>query len=163
MNDQVEAFWETFGQTEAGIQRSGQRYATWYFGDSSDMASDLAALVMAGKKTATCSLLWEYEFDKEELPRIGELSVITDGEGAPLCIIETTEVVIKPYDQVDESFAFDEGEGDQSLAYWREVHWHFFGRSCERIGRELNQAMPLICERFRLIYSGLESEGFNQK
>jgi uncharacterized protein YhfF len=53
---------------------------------------------------------------------------------------------------VDEEFARAEGEGDLSLAYWRRTHKHFFSRSLPAIDREFSEDMPLVCERFRVIY-----------
>ena len=44
------------------------------------------------------------------------------------------------------------GEGDLSLAYWREAHKNFFSRVLPKIGKQFSEEMPLICERFRLIY-----------
>ena len=35
----------------------------------------------------------------------------------PRCVIETTEVSYRRYDEVDAAFAYEEGEGDRSLAY----------------------------------------------
>lgn len=116
------------------------------------MADDLGGLVQRGIKTATCSLLWEYEADDEPLPRVGEMSIVTDGEGHPLCLIEITEVEVKPFDQVEAQFAYDEGEGDRSLASWRDAHWQFFARLCETLGREPSATMPLVCERFRVLF-----------
>ena len=75
-----------------------------------------------------------------------------DGSGKPLCIIETTEVEVRPYEEVDASFACEEGEGDRSLKYWREAHWRFFSRTLPNIGREPAPDMPLVCERFRVIH-----------
>ena len=69
-----------------------------------------------------------------------------------MCLIETFELTIRPFDSVDAAFAYDEGEGDRSLAYWREVHWRYFGRMCEAIGRTPDEAMPLVCERFRVVF-----------
>lgn len=116
------------------------------------MADDLGGLVQRGIKTATCSLLWEYEADDEPLPRVGEMSIVTDGEGHPLCLIEITEVEVKPFDQVEAQFAYDEGEGDRSLASWRDAHRQFFARLCETLGREPSATMPLVCERFRVLF-----------
>ena len=142
--------------------KENKKYASdlpeaWSFGDSKDMADDLGNLVRSGIKTATCSLLWEYEFDGDALPEPGELSIILGGNGQPLCLIETTEIKIRPYDQVDPQFAYEEGEGDRSLAYWRNAHWRFFTRVCDRIGRDPDNAMPLVCERFRVIYPAAAS------
>ena len=124
----------------------------WSFGDSPEMANRLGELVFKGIKSATTSLLWEYEFLREQPPKVGDLSIILDGKGSPLCIIETMEVEIKPFDQVDERFAYDEGEGDRSLNYWQTVHTQFFNRACQQIGRSFSENMPVVCERFRVIY-----------
>jgi uncharacterized protein YhfF len=105
-------------------------------------------------KTATCSLVWVYEAEQERLPQVGDLSIITTWDGEPLCVIETTQTEVKAFDQVDEQFAYDEGEGDRSLAYWRRVHEEFFAEECAAIGRQPSHAMPLLCERFRLVFTG---------
>jgi uncharacterized protein YhfF len=148
----IRDFWNAFISAQENVADTGKMPEAWSFGDSKDMADELGALVRKGIKTATCSLLWEYEHDGDALPEIGELSIILDGVGEPLCLIETTEVQIRPYDQIDSQFAYEEGEGDRSLAYWRQAHWHFFSKVCNHIGREPHDSMPLICERFRVIY-----------
>lgn len=129
-----------------------RRHVDEGWGDSAEMADELGALIAAGIKTATCSSLWEYEAEGEPTPEVGQLTTVLDGKGNPLCIVETIEVAIRPYDQVDDQFAYDEGEGDRSLRYWREVHWRFFARTLAAISREPSEQMPLICERFRVIY-----------
>ncbi len=126
--------------------------ATWHFCDNQEDADELGDLVRRGIKTATCSLLWLYEAEDERVPEPGDLSIITGWDGRPLSIIETTEVTIRPYNQVDAPFAHDEGEGDRSLAYWRAAHWRFFSRECATIGRAPAEDMPLVCERFRAVY-----------
>lgn len=154
----VEAFWEAYlastdqgGDARAPDDSQGMPEA-WGFGDSAEMADELGQLVAAGVKTATCSLLWEYEGEGEALPETGDLSIILDGAGRPICLIETIEVRIQAYYEVDSQFAYEEGEGDRSLDYWRQAHWRFFGRVCAALGRRPSLAMPLVCERFRVIY-----------
>ena len=44
-------------------------------------------------------------------------------------------------------------EGDGSLAYWRAAHWDYFSRRCAAIGRTPSDDMPVILERFALIFS----------
>ncbi len=122
------------------------------WGDGPALADELGALIAAGTKTATCSALAEWEHDGDELPQAGVLTVVLDGAGQPLCIVETTEVSVQPFDQVTAEFAFDEGEGDRSLAYWRAAHQRFFERTFERIGGRFSPHMQLVCERFRKIY-----------
>jgi uncharacterized protein YhfF len=124
----------------------------WAFGNTPQMADELGVLVQRGMKTATCSLLWEHETDNLPLPQPGDLSIILDGLGLPLCIIETVRVEIKAYGVVDGSFAAEEGEGDRSLDHWREVHRRYFSPYCISIGRTFDQNTPLVCERFKLVY-----------
>ena len=69
-----------------------------------------------------------------------------DGRGEPRCVIETTEVTYRRFGEVDAAFAHEEGEGDRSLAYWREAHRRYFGRQ-----GKFSEDMMLMCERFRLV------------
>jgi len=152
--DPIEAFWQEYLDTlplDSPVR--SEEYAVEGFGDSPEMADELGALVAGGTKTATCSTLWEWESEGEPLPEPGAKCVVLDGRGEPLCIVETTEVEIRPYNEVDARFAHDEGEGDRSLQYWRDAHWRFFTRSLAEIGKEPTPDMPLVCERFWVVYA----------
>ncbi len=149
--DHIQAYWQAFLDSLKNEVHLAV-YEAWSFGDSAEMADRLGALVKAGIKTATAGLAWEYEHDGVSLPQAGGYSVILDGAGMPLCIIQTTDVSLKPFQEVDAQFAYDEGEGDRSLAYWRQVHWQFFSRVCSAINRLPQEDMPVVCERFRLVY-----------
>ena len=111
------------------------------FGDGPALADELLALVVSGRKTATCTTP-----DDPALSRPGARWVVTDGRGRPACVIETTEITIRRYEEVDAAFAHDEGEGDRSLESWRQAHRRYF----ERQGK-FAERMLLVCERFRLI------------
>lgn len=127
-------------------------YQVWHFGDSERLACELADLVLHGPKRATAGLLWEAENDPNMMPVLGGYSLVTDHAGAPLLIIRTTGVEIRPFDAVDADFAAAEGEGDGSLEFWRAAHWAYFSRRCAMIGRVAGGDMPVVLERFSLIY-----------
>ena len=129
-----------------------ERTRVWAFGDNEAMATRLADLVVRGSKIATASLFWAYEHEGEQLPRVGDRSIVSDlGLTQPLAAIETTEVRTGPFSSVDADFAHAEGEGDRSIAYWRRVHWAFFSSECARLGRAPHEHMPVVFERFRLL------------
>ena len=154
-SDTIERYWQKYLETLSGeLSPEDKRgaYVAEQFGDSPEMANELGALIASGVKTATCSALWEWEAEGKPIPEAGLKTIVLDGEDTPLCIIETTEVEILPYNEVSAAFAREEGEGDLSLEYWREAHWRFFSRTLPKIGREAAPDMPLICERFRLLY-----------
>ena len=123
----------------------------YHFCGNEECANTCARLVREGEKRATASLLWAYEAEDEPLAEVGDLAVITDWEGEPQAVIEITAVVVKPFKDVNTEDAFEEGEGDKSLVFWRRVHWDAFTPDCQEIGREPSEVMPVVLERFRLV------------
>ncbi len=147
------AYWAAYVATLSDAERIAlTEPEVWAFGDSPELADELGALVIQGIKTATADLVWTVEYEVRSVPKVGDMSVVLDGAGDPLCIIQTTAVTIRPYNEVPPEFAYNEGEGDRSLAYWRQAHWSYFGRRCADIGRKPTLTMPVICEHFRLVY-----------
>lgn len=127
-------------------------YTSWHFGTAGAMADELAGLVVAGRKRATAGALWSYEHEGESVPEVGDYSVILDGSGRACCIIRTTAVEIVAFEDVTAEFAATEGEGDGSLAYWREGHWHYFTLELAEFGRTPAPDMPVVCERFDVVW-----------
>lgn len=151
--EKIERYWRGYLATLSGATPPRrEQYVAEQFGDHAELANELGALIVSGVKIATCSALCEWEAEGKPLPEVGLKTIVLDGSDAPLCIIETTEVNVRPFNEVDEAFAREEGEGDLSLEYWREAHWRFFSRTLPKIGREASPDMPLVCERFRLVY-----------
>lgn len=124
-----------------GVPEKYQGLRTFAFGDGPALADELLDLVIREVKTATCSTE-----DEPNTSTPGERWIVLDGRGVPSCVIETLEVTYRRYGEVDAAFAYEEGEGDRSLAYWRQAHRNYFGR----LGR-FSEDMMLMCERFRLV------------
>ena len=97
--------------------------------------------MLAGKKRATC-----WAAGEGPKTQVGKQWVVLDGGGVPLAVIETVELTQRRFDEVDEAFAFDEGEDDRTLASWRQAHRNYFGRQ-----GTFAPDMLLYCERFRLV------------
>ena len=145
------AFWQAFAGTQA-VDPTPRFLEAFYFDDNEPSADELAVLVLQGRKCATAGLLWAYESEAKPLAKAGDLSIVTNFRGEPLCVIETQRVDTVPFNEVSAEFAATEGEGDGSLAYWRRAHDAFFGRECQRLGREPAADMPVVCERFQVVY-----------
>lgn len=124
-------------------------YDAWPFGAEPDT---LASLVLEGKKTATASAYPLYEAEDEELPKVGEYSVILNSQSEAVCIIQLIDVYIVPFNEVSESQAYKEGEGDRSLRYWREVHEALFEVWMKEAGLKFDDTMPVVCEEFKVVY-----------
>lgn len=147
----TDQYWGLFLAANPEIARETV-YQGWYFGNTKEMAIELAELVISGKKSATASLAKMNELEPDKAPVDHGYSVVTDFEGNPMCIIQTAEIRHLPFNQVDANFAFDEGEGDQSLDYWRSVHWNYFAREAAENGFEFDETSIVCCERFRLLF-----------
>jgi uncharacterized protein YhfF len=148
--DAVEKFWQSFCAENPEIN-SDEPYEVWFFANDRETAKKLARLVLSGKKQATASLM-EHESDAGDGGIVGGYSVVTDFDGNPQCIIVTTEVRLLPFNEVDREFAFDEGEGDRTLEYWRDAHRKFFTECCRELTFEFDESMLVYCKRFRLLF-----------
>jgi uncharacterized protein YhfF len=118
-----------------------QGLRSFAFGDGPELADELLDLVIRGVKTATCSTE-----DEPNTSTSGERWIVLDGRGEPACVIETIEVTYRRFPEVDAAFAYEEGEGDRSLDYWRQAHRTYFGRQ-----GKFREDMMLMCERFCLV------------
>jgi uncharacterized protein YhfF len=149
-------FWKRF-EADAGSVDPTRFYEAFHFGDNEELANSLADLVLKGTKRATAGSLWSFEHEGKPLPQPGDLSVVTSWSDSPLCVIETIQVNVMPFNEVTAEFAAVEGEGDGSLEFWRQEHSNSFSRECARIGRIFNEVMPVACERFRVVFTGSQS------
>jgi uncharacterized protein YhfF len=125
----------------SGAPENWRSLDTFSFGDSPELAEELALLVLAGKKTATC-----WAAAEGPLSHVGERMVMLDGSGRPRAVLETVELTQRRYNEVDASFAYDEGEDDRTLESWRRAHRNYF----TRLG-QFAPDMMLYCERFRMV------------
>ena len=144
---------DQYGSLLSPDMRTQSRKTDAYHFCADEKNADLCAqLVLKGEKRATASLLWAYADEDEPLPEIGQLTVISNWAKIPQCVVETTSVVIRPFNEVDAEFAYEEGEGDKSIAYWRSVHWASFSNECQRLGRQPDEQMPVVLERFKVVF-----------
>ncbi|MEA3169110.1 MULTISPECIES: ASCH domain-containing protein [Pseudomonas] len=115
------------------------------FGDTPEMADELADLVAKGIKTASCCSLSSFKHD-DQSSAIGGYSIVLNSQGEPVCVIRVISMRITRYCDVDQDFARKEGEGDLSLRYWQQGHKAFFQRE-----GAFDAAMELVAEEFELV------------
>ncbi|MHA2938198.1 ASCH domain-containing protein [Vibrio sp. RC27] len=127
-------------------------FSSDYFCADEYNANVCADLILRGEKRASCSMEYWYSHEGELMPEVGHLQVVTDWNGKPICIIELTSVTKSKYCDITAEFAAEEGEGDKSLAWWREAHWEFFSLECAELGIEPTEDMLLVLEHFKVVY-----------
>lgn len=87
----------------------------------------LVAAIVAGEKTATTSLVVQYEHEGERLPQVDDRATVVDSAGLPVGIETITAVRVVQLGDVDAEHAVAEGEGHTNIAQWRAGHeefWH---------------------------------------
>ena len=159
-DDPIQSFWED-ARVRARVNRvpgylgvnarESLAPPAWSFGAGPEEADELLALVLDGTKTATSSAQRDYADGEERQPEEGDLSIITDGQGRPRALIQTTSVRIVPFGEVDAAHAAAEGEGDLSVEHWRQVHRRFFEASAD--GAPVTDDLPVILEQFEVLYT----------
>ena len=146
----VERYWDEF--CAATRLDPATPYQAWYFGDTPVLAHELVELVLHGPKRATAGLS---EFN-DQMPAVkpcaGGYSVLTEFDGTPRAVVRTTVLERRRFADVDAAFAWDEGEGDRTLADWKAGHHRFFTRELARFGRAFDEAMEVDLERFELLW-----------
>ena len=122
----------------------------WHFELTEGACNYLLDLVLKGQKRATASSVLGYQIEGEEIPKEGNLSIITDWDGNPRCVIKTTRVRIIPYKDITFDIAKLEDE-DDTLESWRKNHEKFFTEEGKDLGYKFSEEMEVIFEEFEVI------------
>ena len=116
------------------------------------LANELLSLVLKGQKKATSSSIHSYELTGDKMPQVGDYSIITDWNGNPKCIIETTNITILPFKDITFEICVREGE-DDTLESWQRGHKNFFISEGKELGYEFSEDMPVVFEDFRVVFT----------
>jgi uncharacterized protein YhfF len=148
-DERVQQFWDAYA---ASARVGVEKFAVVRFGDSENLADELATQVAVGEKRATARLLRDFTELGKPMPKPGDFSVVIDGKSSPRCIVQTLHVDVKTLRDVDESFAWDEGGGDRSLEWWRSAHARYFKRQGAREGFAVEDGTEVVLERFEVVW-----------
>lgn len=122
-----------------------------YMGPTEEIANELLSLVLAGVKTATTSCLLGYQAADERIPEVGDLSIVTDWDGNPACVIETTNVTILPFNEMTFDICKGEGE-DDCLQSWQTTHFEIFTNEGKELGYTFAWDSSVVFEDFNVVY-----------
>ena len=124
------------------------------FGFPGPLRDRLVDAVLSGSKTATSSLLADWERDGEQPPAAGELQTVIDSDGIPVAIIEILASEVVALGAVDDRVARAEGESYLTAAGWRSEHERFWYEEVfpnwEGHPPVLDDSTPIVVQWFRL-------------
>jgi uncharacterized protein YhfF len=148
----ADQMWAEYAAARPGLVAAAPEHTVEQFGDSRALADELLGLVMHGPKRATADLVAEFTRDGDPRPRVGGHWIACDGAGRPRVVLRSLELRLGPFDSVDEAFAFDEGEGDRTLASWKHHHQRYWERTCAARGVEWSARAEVVFERFEVVW-----------
>ncbi len=146
---ELRQFWNAFAGA-AGIL--GTKFTVFRFGDSRELANELAQSVIAGTKRATASLRRDFAVLACPPPKPGDFGIVIDGNNTPQCVVRLTQVELKRLHEVDAPFAFDEGGGDGTLEWWVSAHERFFRRRGAHDDFKVGDDPEVVLERFEVVW-----------
>jgi uncharacterized protein YhfF len=147
--DEIERFWLDY-QKACNPQVAG--FGAAAFGTTRALADEHATLICEGTKRAHATLERDFEAEGDELPRPGDHLVVLDGSGVPRAILRTGHVERRYFNEVDDEFAFECGEGDRTLAWWLTAYRQEFAERAEAQGFQVGERAVLILEYFDLVW-----------
>lgn len=148
----AEELWHEFCTNQGIDERTP--YDAWAFCGGGAFADELAKLVINGIKFGTASALDDYIYEGEEdqIPKIGDYSVILLDSSEAVCVIKTYDVYQKEFGKVSAFHGYSEGEEERTLEAWRRIHKNAFGPYLDKIGKPLTDTSIIICEKFSVQY-----------
>ena len=155
-DQRIEEFWKRF--LEAKKMDPNTKYIeSFHFELTEKWANELLRLVLEGRKRATASSLFAYSQEGQSMPKVGDYSIVTDWDGNPKCVIQTTTVQTIPYSEMTFDVCKREGE-DENLESWRKGHQKFFTEEGKEMGYEFSEDMLIVFEDFKVVYQENESK-----
>lgn len=115
----------------------------------------LIDLYLKGRKNAGSSLAQDFLSAGEPLPKPGNFWIVLDSKNEPRLLLRTVATETHRFKDVPESVAQAEGEGDRSLAHWRNVHRRVFREDTERLGISDVDEADVITEHFEVLQADL--------
>jgi len=148
--DKIKSFWQKFLK-DTNRDLNTTYIEVFHFELTEKLATELLKLVLEGKKQATAASLKSFEINNEKIPKPGDLSIVTDFEGNPKCVIETTNIELIPFNEMTYDICKREGE-DDTLESWKKGHKRFYEAEGTIMGYEFTEDLIVVFEDFKMIY-----------
>lgn len=152
---EIELFWLAYQRT-CHVEVPG--FSASALGHTRTLADTLAELVLGHVKRAQATPLRDFDAEgagegvDTSLPQPGDHLVVLDGEGRPRAIVRTTHVEKRLFNQIDDAFAFESGEGDLSLRWWLTAYRQDYAERAEAEGFAVDERLELLLEYFELVW-----------
>lgn len=143
----IQKFWNRF-ISESKIENAVLK-GSICFGDSRESAESACEAILSGRKTLMTYPENGYRTAMKGRPSAGDLNIIVNWAGEPVCVIETVCVNRMLFRDLGAKLAEKDLPGVEN---WQEIKETEFKRELEELSMEFDDQMPVIAEEFRKIW-----------
>ena len=116
-----------------------------------DYSDHITELAINGVKRATAHLTLDFELNNVARRLQGDYWMILWEDLSPAVVVELVKVEERVFRDVPAEFAAREGEGDGSLAFWKDTHEEYFKLQLKDWGKEWSDELTVVLESFDVV------------
>ncbi len=147
-----QSFWNDYLAKLPPNRRRGKQFVEASFAGRREGTDALIHLYRLGKKTAGSSLIKDFEFEGDPLPKVGNYWIMLDSHECPQLIAKTIRIEINSFGKIPKAIAHAEGEGDLSVSYWKKAHKNFYLPFLAKWGIADIDKAKVITEHFEIVH-----------
>ena len=109
--------------------------------------------IKEGEKVGTFSLPWLMESEKIPASHIGQPIILLSYDGKPEIVVQITDIEETTFGEIDYEVTKIDGPPVRDPEVWIPLHREYWNNILKPYGRSCTDDMPVIVERFKLVYS----------
>ena len=149
-NPETDAFWKLVCE-EKNIAASDYHCLTFGNPKYQDYSDHITELAIKGVKRATAHLTFDFELNNVTRRCKGDYWMILWEDLSPAVVVELVKVEECAFKDVPAEFASREGEGDGSLAFWKDTHEEYFKLQLTDWSKEWSDDLTVVLESFDVV------------
>ena len=109
--------------------------------------------IKEGEKVGTFSLPWLMESENIPASHTGQPIILLSYDGKPEIIVQITDIEETTFGEIDYEVTKIDGPPVRDPEVWIPLHREYWNNILKPYGRSCTDDMPVIVERFKLVYS----------
>ena len=109
--------------------------------------------IKEGEKVGTFSLPWLMESENIPASNTGQPIILLSYDGKPEIVVQITDIEETTFGEIDYDVTKIDGPPVRDPEVWIPLHREYWNNILKPYGRSCTDDMPVIVERFQLVYS----------
>ena len=113
----------------------------------------IIGFIKEGEKVGTFSLPWLMESENIPASHTGQPIILLSYDGKPEIVVQITDIEDTTFGKIDYEVTKIDGPPVRDPEVWIPLHREYWNNILKPYGRSCTDDMPVIVERFQLVYS----------